>query len=154
VVRNPFEEGDVFAVPLASGMTARGVVARKTLGARTLGYFFGPSPTASREMSMLDLSPGEALYIAIFGALALRRQDWPVLGHLEGWSRESWPVPVFGVVPLLEAGRPMRRYYDEKLAFVREEFCSLDEALSLPADGTAGSGYVSQRLSKVLAGER
>jgi Immunity protein 26 len=93
----PYQEGDVFAVPLRGGQYALGVTAgMPATGKILVGYFFeyvfSTPPTLA---SLPNLDPHEAIKIFRFGDLRLINSTWPIIGAVAGWHRQEWPIPKF-----------------------------------------------------------
>jgi Immunity protein 26 len=137
MVKVNYEEGDWFALPLREGGFAVGVVARANPEEALLGYFFGPRRAELPSLAdVADLKAADAVFVAKFGHLGITQGKWPLLGRLEGWRREDWPMPVFVRYEEL-TGRSFRVFYDENdpSKLVREEQVSRGEAEQGPKDG-------------------
>ena len=92
----PYHEGSVFAIPLNDGGYGIGVVARAASNGVILSYLFSDRYTtipAQNELPKLD--PQKALLKIRMGDLYLLNGSWTVLGDLEDWKKEMWPVPVY-----------------------------------------------------------
>ena len=154
--KRPYEEGDVFAVPLPKGGYAVGVLARAKWARKycsTLGYFFGPRRSAVTTLEEIGpLRKEDALYVTIFGDLGLHNGTWPVLGRLPNWNRDHWPMPVFGHVIGLGA-RWQKSYYspDDPGKILRYEESTRKEVIRLPLDALAGAGAVETTLEAILS---
>jgi hypothetical protein len=152
--RLPYGDGDWFAVPLrdVSGF-AVGMVARHDSQGGVIGYFFNTrwdeAPTVA---DVAVLGPSEVIRVIRFGALGLIEGRWPVLGKLEDWEADDWPIPVFGRRDI--SGRAFRvTYSGEDLTDpVREEPISEDECDTLPRDALGGAGAVERVLTALLRG--
>lgn len=145
-----FKEGDWFAVPLANGTSALGLIARYNGRDGILGYYF---PALSEDVvtpaDLSDLSPADAVLIGITGYLGLRKGKWPVLGQHEIWDRAAWPMPAFKRYQELN-DKTYRVIRDEgTLAAIADVEVSRD--FSGPEDGSMGFGFVEARLSRLLA---
>lgn len=144
-------EGDWVAVPLPDSGWALGLVARSNEDEQLLGYFFGPR---LRERPSLDdvheHNAQDAIYVTRCSDSGIVDGRWHVLGALEAWNREDWPVPEFGFRYRNEA--PERRRYDDALRWVSAERMTVEEYLhlGLPDDRLSGSGAVEIRLAKLL----
>src|SRR5205809_5963188 len=93
----PYKEGALFAVPLATGKYAVGIVARTSRkGKIILAYFFGPArQTVPEKRELAGLCPQDSVRIARVGDLSLIDKTWPIIGQLEPWDRNRWPIPPF-----------------------------------------------------------
>lgn len=151
--RIPYREGDCFVVPLRDGRSAVGVVARIDGKGGAIGYFFGPAcakiPSAE---ALVRLAPKDAVLVANFGDLGLLRGRWKVVGQIEPWQRDEWPLPLFVRRDVIN-GTPRKVVYREPDFHAEVELlpCSEEEAKRLPEDGVMGSGFVEIRLTKLLA---
>jgi hypothetical protein len=150
----PYEEGDVFGVPLEGDGWGLGLVARAAAnGFVVLGYFFGPRrddlPSAE---DLPTLKREDAALVDMFGDRGLVEGSWPVIGPLEGWRREDWPFPAFRWTDAV-SGTVMRVCYDDHdpSQQVSRERVDPAEAEGLPPDGLAGAELVCTRLSRRLA---
>lgn len=92
-----YDEGSVFGVPLESGGSVLGVVARCSKPrAVVLAYFFDVLYEASCfDETLRTLRASRACLVARVGDLRLLRLTWPVLASLQPWRREDWPMPAF-----------------------------------------------------------
>jgi len=149
--RPKIPEGLWFAVPLRDSGFGIGVVARANRGV-LLGYFFGPrrkEPPALVDLSTLQAD--DAIWVSKFGYLGLRDGDWPVIGALENWKRDAWPMPVFARHEEV-TGRWLQVVYDDTdpNKFVREIPVSEGAAKGSPEDGLAGPGFVEIHLAGLL----
>jgi hypothetical protein len=133
---------------------ALGVVARIGKRGSLVGYFFGPARPQIPSLGPIgnQLVAQRAVMVAIVGDLALLRGSWPILGKLEPWSRNSWPMPEFVRRDAL-SGRPCRVVYGESDFFTELSCtpCSEEEALGLASDGLMGSGFVEAKLGRLLS---
>ena len=151
----PYREGDWIAVPLKTGGWAVGVVARQDGRGGIFGYFFGPRRDQVPALGELrGYKPDEAILLSILGDLGLIRNEWPVLGRLEPWEREKWPLTllrrtdcVSGVHRLIE--------YDESdlLEEIGSRKAPPEEAMCYPEDGIAGSKSIEAVLDAILSGK-
>jgi Immunity protein 26 len=151
--RLPYREGDWFAVPLASGGYAVGLVARcSRQGKILLGYFFGPRRAELPELSdLLQLAPADAVLVDLFGDLFLYRRQWPILGSTPDWDHGRWPMPIFGAVDELTGIGWRIEYPDEDpTADPRRTRVSGAEASRLPEDRLRGAGAVAKQLDQQL----
>lgn len=151
--RLPYGDGDWFAVPLREGGGyGVGVVARHDRRGGVIGYFF---PLRSDEAPTLadvaGLRPSDALRVMRFGDLGLIKGQWPILGKLEDWRDEDWPIPPFGRRE--PTGRAFRVIYSagDLRGPAREEPISDEECDRLPRDALSGAGAVELVLTQLLA---
>ncbi|MGH9182721.1 MAG: Imm26 family immunity protein [Acidimicrobiales bacterium] len=149
----PYGDGDWFAVPLREGGGyGVGVVARHDGRGGVIGYLFG---LRADEAPTLDdvagLRPSDAVRVMRFGDLGLIKGQWPILGTLEGWDPEDWPIPAFGRRE--PSGRAFRVIYspEDLRGPVREEPITDDECDRLPRDALSGAGAVELVLTQLLA---
>ncbi len=147
----PYKEGDWFAVPLSEGGYALGVVARMNNRGGLLAYFFGPRydsvPTIEEARGK---APEDAVAITMVGDLGLLYGTWKVIGRIEPWGRDRWPLPVFGRYDEV-FGLAWRIHYAEDLLHeLCEERTTVEDARSLPEDGLWGYAYAEIRLSRLL----
>lgn len=114
-------EGTVFRLPLASGTSTTGLIARasrSSLSELAFCYFFAPRqdpedlPTEKDDDPIGDLSPSQARLALRVDPGSLVSGDWPVVGVLRPFSRVMWPMPMFACgVPGLPNGNVVE--YDE-----------------------------------------
>lgn len=81
-MKRRYKEGDWFAVPLAAGREAVGIIARADRS-RLYGYFFA---SERRE-------PADAFWRGFFRGDGLEDARWRRLSRLDGFTRERWPLP-------------------------------------------------------------
>ncbi|MFB9923906.1 Imm26 family immunity protein [Amycolatopsis halotolerans] len=153
--KQKYREGDWFAVPLESGKYAVGLIARSTKKSHSIffGYFFGPARAAVPSLSDIEgLRPDDAIWLSQFGDIGLHDGTWPVLGQSPGWDRADWPMPAFAHKDALIPDRYVRREYPNEDPGIHstQQRISAEDAATLPEDGLAGSGFVEQRLTKLL----
>lgn len=151
--RLPYGDGDWFAVPLRDGGGyGVGVVAHHDRRGGVIGYLFG---LRFNDVPTLDdvagLRPTDAVRVMRFGDLGLIKRQWPILGRLDNWEPEEWPIPEFGRRE--PSGRAFRVVYaaEDLRGPVREEPISDDECDRLPRDALSGAGAVELVLTQLLA---
>jgi hypothetical protein len=148
-----YREGDWFAVPLREGGYAVGVVARANPKAALLGYFFGPRrddvPTIE---DVADLEAADAVLVGKFGHLGITGGTWPIVGRLDDWDRDEWPMPVFVRYEEL-TGRSFRVFYDDNdpNKVLREEQLAPGADKQGPMDGLMGAGFAEKVLTTLLS---
>jgi hypothetical protein len=143
--KQALKEGTIFTVPLEPRGYAVGVLARANGKGKAFGYFFA----AIDDLSRLDWR--ESILVARFGDHGLYTGRWKVVGHLENWRRENWPIPNF----MREHDDPKLVYltrYNDSLDAVSEEIISADlsDRKRFPADAQYGSGVIEKLLSRFL----
>lgn len=144
--------GDWFAVPLAGGGFATGLVARANPGGVLLGYFFGPRvPQVPRLHDLKSLAARDAVLVGMFGDLGLIQGKWPLIRRLDEWVPAAWPMPVFVRYEEL-TGRSFQVFYDEHdpNRVVREVQVPPGEAEQGPRDGLMGAGYTETVLNQLV----
>lgn len=151
--RLPYGDADWFAVPLREGGGfGVGVVARHDRRGGVIGYLFN---LRSHDVPTLDdvagFRPSDAIRVMRFGDLGLIKGQWPILGKLEGWHPDHWPIPEFGRRE--PTGRAFRVIYsaEDLRGPVREEPISAEECDQLPRDALSGAGAVERVLTELLA---
>jgi len=150
--RVSYSDGDWFAVPLQEGGGyGAGIVAHHDGRGGVIGYLFGHRFS---EVPTLDdvagLQPSDSIRVMRFGDLGLIKGQWPILGKLEHWDSDDWPIPPFGRRE--PTGRALRVIYSaEDLAGpLREEPISNEECDRLPRDALSGAGAVELVLTQLL----
>ncbi|WP_309893697.1 Imm26 family immunity protein [Archangium sp.] len=149
--KSPIELGDWFAAPLRTGGYGVGVVARKGRKGILFGYFFGPrSACVPGLVELQELRAVDAILVRQFGHLGLLERKWPVIGRLENWRMEDWPLSEFGRVDE-SLGKAWRVRYPDDLSGLGEETpCSIEAAKALPCDALAGDGAIEILLTDVM----
>ena len=142
--------GSVFLVPLRDTGYGIGVMARNTGNGDCLGYFFGPRVDDAAKASLDGIQPDCAVLVGFFGDLDLIRGTWIVIGEMNSWKAENWPVPE--MVRIVD-GKAILSAYDDNLQFVGEREISLSESSLYPRDRMMGSGAVEIRLTKLIGDE-
>ena len=150
----PYQEGDWFAVPLASGGFALGIVARTTKKGRVLlGYFFGPRrPVPESVDDLKEQFAEQAILVARFGDLSLVRKEWPILGRSRDWYRGKWPMLAFvNRDPL--SGRAWRIEYadDDPNKLIGRTPISVSETIGIEMDRVCGAGAIEMQLDRLLS---
>ena len=144
------DEGCLFGVPLGGGKYGVGLAARIGDRGMTLGYFSGQLFDGLPSTAEASFLPHSAIWIALFGDLEIMNGRWPVLGKVAGWDREVWPLPDFGRTADL-SGRHFRvSYMGDIKSRPMEIPSSMDDIAGLPEAGTAGAGFVENRLRRLL----
>ncbi|SYZ34676.1 Imm51 family immunity protein [Propionibacterium australiense] len=150
-----FGEGDWFGLPVKGGGWALGVIARRRpRSSALLGYFFGPRRPEPPVLADAEgLTAEDAVFVCIFGYLGFKKEQWLVLGKLEGWDRDAWPMPVF-IQATKGSIRASRIYYDQDdpAKEIRRELIRPGEPADGPESGSFGHVAVSIRLGNLLPG--
>lgn len=95
-MKQVYQEGTWFAIPLIDGGYATGLIARLSPGGKALVYLFGPRLAQFPELDALArLQPQDALKVLRVGDMALASGHWRVLGDAPDWDPARWPVPQF-----------------------------------------------------------
>jgi hypothetical protein len=147
-----YREGTVFAVPIAKESYAIGLVARcNPRNYAIFGYFFPKvfhKPPVIEELT--DLSPEASVLMVRFGDYGLVKKLWPVIGQLDPWHRNQWPMPLFYRKDfLLEGGWIVEYADDDPTKFIRETRTSGNPD-GLISDGDSGYAAVEDALSDLL----
>lgn len=150
--RAPYEEGQVFRVPLAVRGSALAVVARKDGRGVVLCYLFLCDAEPS-SLTIAALRPGAAETVMMVGDAGLLHGTWPLVGWVAGFDRSAWSLPAFRHQDLL-SGAWSLRHYGEDLGRFRSEGTSEAEALRHPQDGLLGFRAVENELTRRAAARR
>jgi hypothetical protein len=96
-MKQSYQEGSWFAVPLLDGGYGWGLVARLSPGSKImLAYLFGPKLARLPSLEELNtLRPQDAVKVLRCGDMALASGHWRVLGEIDIWDPAMWPVPQF-----------------------------------------------------------
>lgn len=133
------------------GLAAR-TPARQRRWSIVFGYFFGPfAENADFEAIISTLVPDQALLVTKFTGLYIEDGAWPLIPIDIPWNREQWPMPPFSYkVPI--SNRIVRRTYcdNDCRQLLKEETCTLEEALLLPRDGIYGAEAAEIALGQLL----
>lgn len=149
----PYEEGDWIAVPLRQDKGyALGLLIAHDKGGGLIVNFYGErflSKPSARDAGGIDAS---AVMKAIrCGDLGLTRGEWSIIGSLENFSPEHWPLPKFGRIDI--SNRAFRVSYgrEDLMRPISEELISKAEMEVLPEDGLYGAGAVERLLTHLLS---
>lgn len=143
-----YSEGTVFNVPLKGGGYARGVIARE---ARDIlfGYFFGPR-LPDEEFEIRGFRPEVAVLTTRFSPFGLISGEWKVIGQIQEWNRELWPLPDFVRYDPLGMRKPRLIRYSEADLAHSEVLGIVEEDVSLSINSLSSSGAVEIKLAKIL----
>jgi hypothetical protein len=98
-----YREGDLFGIPIKPKGYYIGIVARCSPKSPTcLGFFFGKKFISLPGLDQVHQKAKEAILIAWFGDLGLIIGDWPIIGPINNFQAEEWPVPLFKRIDLLD----------------------------------------------------
>jgi hypothetical protein len=148
-----YQAGDWFAVPLPDGGYGLGLVARRSRGLTTLGYFFGPRRQDLPAVSEVEpLEQGNSVLVRQFSGLALKCGEWPIVARSTPWQPDRWPMPSFSHIDVVDPTRAYRREYDEKDLdrMIWQTDITPEEARQYPEDGLSGSVALQTRLNRLL----
>lgn len=147
-----YDVGSIFCVPLREGGYAIGIVARCDHKGLVFGYFFGPRlKTIPESVEWRDLKAGEAVLIGQFGDIGLKNGDWKLVGSIEQWSPEAWPMPAFCSAHEDENMVTITLYDDSTLDTKSVNTVPRsEETARLPVDRVMGYGAVEIRLTRLL----
>jgi Immunity protein 26 len=153
-------EGTVVAIPVKPQGWVLGVYARVKKGRGLgvpFGYFFGDVCNAIPDASIIPtLRPSHAILQTCFGDIGLIEGRWPIIGKIEPWTRDDWPMP-YMMISGAELGMPcdQRVLFDENdpSREIQRE-CAEPGTLNLPSASTPGSLALENILSMILGGER
>ena len=153
--KTTYQEGDIFVVPLDDGRQVLGVVARRGRNKTrdfVLGYFFkqglDESPSLKAANSILAIQ---------FGNLCLKNKKWPIIGKVDPWIREEWPIPKFYRDSFREFGGAnffQHIHYDDELNEVGEQRIPIaqnEEIQGYSRDAFYDALAVEIRLAELLA---
>jgi hypothetical protein len=152
-MRLPYIEGSWFTIPLSRGFGV-GLVARSAPSGKVIFcYFFGGFMSSPTLEEVRSLSAPDALLVGRVGDLYLLKGRWPVLGTLEGWNRENWPMPIFRrVASLSSKSWLVVRSDEDPNKIVSEEPVSSELPENVPRDQVFGAGALEVALSKLVEG--
>jgi hypothetical protein len=121
-------------------------------GGVLMGYFFGPRRLNLPSLEELHgLRPERAVLVQRFGDLHLMDDRWPILGYVDDWRRDDWPMPAFGRYVEIDEKAWRVVYQDDNPNSVpRETRISVEESQHLPDDGLLGAGLVELTLTRLL----
>jgi hypothetical protein len=146
--KETIKEGQLFAVPVGNRF-AIGLIARY-VDDGILAYFFNRQYEKLPGLSEITISKENIIYIKIASSLGLEKGRWPILGVVENWNRNDWPVPVFYRIGSIDDAI-YRIYYDDNLTEIKREFAGdLTSIEGLPKYGVAGYGFVEKKLDDIF----
>lgn len=153
-MRQSFQEGSFFAVPLLDGGYGAGLVARLSPASKImLAYFFGPKQARLPLVEALQqLGPDDAVRVLRVGDMALVSGHWRVLGQAANFDPAQWPMPQF-----LRRADALKRAWrvtysaSDPARSEREESVPYDTP-GLEADSLYGYGSAELLLTKLLEG--
>ncbi|MET0321591.1 MAG: Imm26 family immunity protein [Duganella sp.] len=153
-MRQSYQEGSFFAVPLLDGGYGTGLVARLSPGSKImLAYLFGPKRDSVPSADELKaLRAADAVKVLRVGDMALVSGHWRVLGEADAFDAAHWPMPQF-----LRRADALKRAWRVTYASndpgrsEREESVPY-ETPGLEADSLYGYGSAELLLTKLLEG--
>src|SRR5688572_21513384 len=111
-----YEEGSLIAVPLQRKGWALGVVARLSGKGALLVYFFGPVYKAPpRAVKTFSKRAQDAILVVRCGDLGLLERRWKVIGRIQEWDRQAWPMPWFVRTDVVTGTHLRIMYSDDNL---------------------------------------
>ena len=149
-------EGDWFAIPLAAGGYAVGLVARAPRRGHTLfGYFFGPiRPSQPGQADVAAYRPDDAIRVCRFLDYPLVTGRWPIIARTEEWDRLAWPMLEFHVPDseeLLGEAVVVAFADDNPGRFVSQRAIPASEASRYPPeDGVFPGGHLEHNVGEWL----
>ncbi len=98
-----------------------------------------------------DLKPDDAILVGQFGDIGLKNGEWKLVGSIEHWSQDEWPMPAFSSPADDDSMVTITDYDDDTLntKSVRTVPQS-EETAKLPVDRVMGYGSVEIRLTRLL----
>ncbi len=148
------DQGTCFVAPLINSQFAIGVFARRSPPRRgkaniLLSYFFGPYfEEPNKEANAYGLRAVDAATILMCSALYLHSGRWKVLGYIEPWHSDEWPMIDFHRYDHIEKVDYRVVYADDDPNREIAEFPN--EGKGLPVSSLAGSGAVEKILSELF----
>jgi hypothetical protein len=149
----PYKEGTLFAVPLRRGGYAVGVVARTSAqGKIFLAYLFGPARNSVPSPDDVNPRAQDALRVARIGDLSLIDKTWPIIGQLQPWRREEWPMPPFVRRDDITRKAWLVQYADNDANRVAvEDLMNYQNVSEFERDAVLGAGAAEIVMTKILA---
>jgi hypothetical protein len=147
-----YDVGSIFCVPLRDGGYATGIVARCDHKGLAFGYFFGPRLESIPEsIALRDLSAEKAVLIGQFGDIGLKKGEWRLVGSIDQWNPDAWPMPAF-CSPDDDEKMVTITYYDDRTLDTKSVSTvpRSEETAKLPVDRVMGYGAVEIRLTRLL----
>jgi hypothetical protein len=148
-----YQEGTLFAVPLRNGLGyGVGIVARLDKKGGVLGYFLPKRFLRIPLLSELQgLATEDSILVRRFGDLGLIKKNWHIIGNVQHWDRDAWPVPKFARLAKDNLTAWIVEYSNKDgISLLSEHEVPFDKAYNLPEDGLSGFGAIEIRLSKLL----
>lgn len=149
-----YSEGDCFSVPLRSGGFARGIISRMDGKGIVFGSFFGPLIENENDLAVdTNLQSGMEILKGQFGDPGMLENEWKRIGHVENWSRDSWPLPQFLRWENGDKKGILCTYDENSLLSISEDVVVISDidVIDYPPDGLMGYGFVEIKLTKLLA---
>lgn len=143
-------EGDVFVLPVEGSPEVQGVgvVARLGPNRDFLGYFFlVPKDEFSTSGGQLFLQPKDACCIYQAVTRGFRKKTWTVVGKIDPWKREEWPIPQMKIDdPDSNGTRIWIVTYADNLREISRRRADSRDGAQLGSAGIAGELYMEERL--------
>ncbi len=154
-IKLPYREGTLFGVPLEDNTFGIGLVARSGKSGKVFGYFFGPKRQklpSPKELRLLR--PSDSRLVCMFGDLGLIKEWWPVIGDLDTFSRQNWPLPLFSRIDGISGKETLIEYSeDEPLNELRSVRRAPGDGQHYPEDRLCGYRSVEIQLTELFAGQ-
>jgi hypothetical protein len=151
----PMKEGTWFAVPLQSSGFGVGLAARVSpKSGIILAYLFGEKyESAPTVADVSNLKKDDAIMVVRMGTLGLSSGEWPVIGSVSKWDRESWPNRQFIRQDELSKRAWKVTYADDDQNKIVEEVPVPYESVDvLDRDRMYGDGAAAIALSRRIYG--
>ncbi|MBZ9722125.1 MULTISPECIES: Imm26 family immunity protein [unclassified Mesorhizobium] len=150
----PYREGTLFAVPLRRGGYVIGLVARSAPRGRIiLVYLFGPKRSEIPNLKDIStLQRKDAIRCLRVGDLGLINGDWRIIGELDAWRKEDWPMPRFVDKNDLSKKVFISTYADSDPSELERHDPAPLDIVGLEPDGLHGYGAVELLMTKQLDG--
>jgi len=153
MMKLPYAEATLFAVPLNPQGFALGLVAR---GGRkrgvALAYFFPWHYESIPSLESLgELDPKAAIKAIRISDYGLVKAEWPMLGKYEHFVRSDWPMPEFAMQQEFAGRRWVLQFSDDNpTEVVNRTLAEIADIAHLEPVEVYGAGAVETVLSKLI----
>lgn len=147
-----YVDGDIFVFPLRNNGFGVGLIAHHNKG-MIVGYFLNEKFKRIPKTDELNLKfeKKNIIYICIFGQLGLKNEEWKLIGRLDKFKKEDWPIPEFKRSVMFLEETWLGVSYDKELSIdTIERKITKEVAENMPDDGLAGHGFVEIKMTKLL----
>lgn len=153
MVKLPYVEGTLFAVPLNPRGFALGLVARR--GRKrgvALAYLFRWYYDSIPEIADLsELEPTDAIKAIRISDYGLVKSEWPIIGKYEPFVRSKWPMPEFAMRQEFAGRRWVLQFSDDDpTEVVNRQLTEIADITNHEPVEVYGAGAVEIVLSKLL----